>query len=376
MATKLNFGDQITLQEAAHLLSTVGHLTTFLLEGEPGIGKSSILKMMAEKPPFKKTKTDPGYHMSYIDCTNLDLGDIAMPCVEMENGTRITHYAPNARFGIQHKRPCVVMLDELTKAMEPVKNMLLPTILEHRIGDVPLPEGSIVFATGNLTRDGVGDNLKPHARNRISVVRIKKPQAFKKNEKGELQIGEWGEWAMANGIIPEILAWSQAFPHAFASYMDSGQGDNPYIYQPGKVQTAFVTPRSLEKASNILKCRTALGMDVTIAALAGCVGEAAARDLVAYTHLADKLPTWDKITNTPKSVPVPDDPAALCILVFSAVMNVEKSSMNSWMEYCIRMKKETQALFAISVVKSPKTEMAMNNKAFTEFAMRNSYLFG
>jgi hypothetical protein len=340
-----------------------------MLEGEPGIGKSSLLKVM-------KKKLEGTHSMSYMDCTTLDLGDIAMPRVEREGKYFVTHYAPNARFMLQHEKPVVIMLDEITKAPEPVKNMLLPLIQERRLGDVPLPEGSIVFATGNLSTDGVGDNLKAHARNRVSMVRIQKPRAFQSRDDGETVMGEWGEWAINNDIAPEIITWTKDFPQAFASYTDEAQGDNPYIYHPNKQQQAFVSGRSLERASYIVKARKNNGPDVTIAALAGTIGEAAARDLVAYTTLADKLPGFDEIVKAPERTPVPSDPAALCMIVFNMVMNCNKANFDNVMKYVVRMKKETQALFAISVIKAEgKQTIAMTNRSFTKFAMENPYLF-
>jgi len=395
MATKVKFGTEISLSEAANTIMAVGPEVCFMLEGEPGIGKSSLLKLMKEK--YKDA-----YTYSYMDCTTLDLGDIAMPKVEKEGeevqetevknkegdivgirkkvvkeGMWVTHYAPNARFRLQDKKKVVIMLDEITKAPEPVKNMLLPLIQERRLGDVYLPEGSIVFATGNLTTDGVGDTLKAHARNRVTVVKVKKPRAFQTSASGDLEMGEWGLWAMNNGVAAEIIAWTKDYPQAMASYTDSSQGENPYIYHPQKQQLAFVSPRSLEKASAIVKNRNALGPDVTIATLAGTIGEAAARDLQAYTALADKLAGFDQIVADPKKAPIPDNPAAMCMIVFNCVMNVEKQNMDKVMDYITRMKKEAQALFALSIIKSTtKQALAMSNKKFTDFAVANQYLFG
>src|SRR5262245_44830847 len=136
MATKINFGTQCSLADAAKTIMAVGPEVCFMLEGEPGIGKSSLLKVM-------KAAHGERYAYSYMDCTTLDLGDIAMPKVEKEGKIFVTHYAPNARFRLQDEKPVIIMLDEVTKAPEPVKNMLLPLIQERRLGDVPLPQGSI-----------------------------------------------------------------------------------------------------------------------------------------------------------------------------------------------------------------------------------------
>jgi hypothetical protein len=54
----------------------------------------------------------PDFYPCYVDCANLDLGDLAMPVVDRE--TMTTHYAPSARFGVARgqTRPVLLMLDE------------------------------------------------------------------------------------------------------------------------------------------------------------------------------------------------------------------------------------------------------------------------
>ena len=121
----------VTLSQAATLIRNIGSTNTLLLRGQPGIGKSSILANLQRELP--------DYQVCYIDVANLDLGDLGMPVIDKE--TMTTSYAPNVRFGVGRgqNRPVVLMLDELGKASRPVLNMLLPVILEHRIGDVELP---------------------------------------------------------------------------------------------------------------------------------------------------------------------------------------------------------------------------------------------
>ena len=206
---EVNFGKSITLKQASALIQANPE-TRFLLEGEPGIGKSSLLESIAK---------GMGYEYAYIDVPNMDLGDIAMPVIDHD--TKTTKYYPNARFKIHEGKPLVIMLDEFTKGADPVKNMLHPMLekANPRLGDIPISKDTIVFLTGNLSTDGVGDNLKAHSRNRLVPVRIRKPDA-----------DEWIEWAMNKGIEAEVIAWVNRFPQVLASYTDGGAGDNPYIY--------------------------------------------------------------------------------------------------------------------------------------------------
>jgi len=363
----INFGQSVSLLEFAKAIGQVGRDVTVIGQGEPGIGKSSMLKVLS--------KQYPDYEIAYIDCTLLDLGDFALPYTEnvltdvnTEAGsvTKVTKFAPNARFKMHEGKPVIVMLDEIGKAMKAVKNVLLTLMLEHRIGDHYLPEGSIVFGTTNLMSDGVGDMLEAHARNRVCLVTVRKPDA-----------DEWIEWAISNAVDPTIIAWVKQFPHALASYTDASQKENPYIFNPTRAGSgAVVTPRSLEKASFIAKQRGELGDALTISLLTGTIGESAARDMQAFFTVVDKLPTWDAILNDPKNAKLPEDTVAKCILVFSAVTRVTKDTLDKWMHYAKRMDKEWQALFATSVMKSTdKQSFCVMNKEFKDWALANQWLF-
>jgi hypothetical protein len=359
----INFGDSISLLEFAKSIGEVGSEVTVIGQGEPGIGKSAMLKVLEVQYP--------DYVTAYIDCTLLDLGDFALPYTEaVENPltgvSKITKFAPNARFKMHSDKPVIIMLDEIGKALKSVKNVLLTLMLEHRIGDHYLPVGSKVFGTTNLLSDGVGDMLEAHARNRVAFVKVRKPSA-----------DEWIEWAIANNIAPEVIAWVRQFPHALASYTDESQRENPYIFNPTRAgMGAVVTPRSLEKASHIAKKRSALGDALTISLLTGTIGESASRDMQAFFTVVDKLPTWDAILSDPKNAKLPDDTVAKCILVFSAITRVEKDTLTKFMAYVQRMDMEWQALFATSIMKSPtKQAFAVTNKEFKDWALKNQWLF-
>jgi hypothetical protein len=352
---EINFGKSITLKQAAGLIKSNPE-TRFLLQGEPGIGKSSLLEDIAN---------GLGYDYAYIDVPNMDLGDIAMPVIDHD--TRTTRYYPNARFKVQNGKPLVIMLDEFTKGADPVKNMLHPMLekANPRLGDIPLDKDkTIVFLTGNLTTDGVGDSLKAHSRNRLVPVTIAKPSA-----------DEWLEWAMPKGIAPEVCAWVHQFPQVLASYTDGSQNENPYIYNPRKTQNAFVSPRSLETASNIVKTRGVNDPETVISALTGAIGEAGARDMQAYIEFADQLPTWEATTKDPKNTKIPTSPGACAIVVFGAIARIDKTTITPFMEYLQRFSPEWQAVFAINIAKTPsKQAIAFSCKAFADWVAKNQDL--
>jgi len=348
----------LTLAQATDLIQAVGDKVTCLFTGEMGIGKSSMLKTLTNKLPNHKPV--------YLEAQMLDVGDIQMPKFGMVGGKEVVSFVPNTALGVHLDQPIILMLDELGKASKSVLNALLRIMLERKIGEHDLPEGSIVFATTNLAVEGLGDNIPAHARNRLCQAKIRKPTAM-----------EWVEgYGLNAGVHPIVLGAAIEFPAMFQSFEDvEDANSNHYIFHPKQPRTAFVTPRSLEKASDILKSTENLPDDVRVHALMGVVGEAAAMDILTLTKLDEQLPTWEQVVNNPESTKLPTGAAASCMMVAKAVQRLERETFDAWMLYVQRLGKEVQALFARSIMRSPKVSIATTHKEFSKWAAANSYLF-
>lgn len=343
---------QVTLNQAANLIQTIGTTNTVLLQGQPGVGKSAILGMLA--------KQLPDYLPCYIDVANLDLGDLGMPVIDRERMT--TSYAPNTRFGIgkDQPRPVILMLDELGKASRPVLNMLLPVGLERRLGDVSLPAGSIVFATTNLATDGVGDTIPAHAYNRMSVLDMANPTS-----------DEWITWAFEHEVSPEVMAFAREYPQVFDRYDLLTDGvKNPYIFNPMTGSTrAFCSPRSLEKASNIIKRRDVLGASL-LPALCGTIGEAAARDMEAFVQLADQLTPLATIIKDARGAKLPEGVGAYFLMAFKLASASEAATLDPIMTYVDRWNSFEAKALLVNMIASNQSKVrdACKNREFMKAA--------
>jgi len=354
-----------TLKEAEDLVVNCAEDTTYHLMGEPGVGKTSMFKNIVKRT---------GYRGIYIDAPNIELGELGVPIPNHE--TKTTRMYPNEQWGFHLDEPLVIFIDEFTKAHQAVKNMLHPMLNEPRqIMGIPLHKNTIVVTAGNYSGDGVGDVMMSHSRNRISVLNVKKPHAGF-NPDGSIDADSWGAWAIDNDIAPEILAWVKETPHCLASYLDPAQSGNKYIFNPKEAQKSFVSPRSLARASNILKARAGISVNTTICALEGTIGAAAARDLMAYVEVADSLPKWEDIVKNPATANVPSSPAALCLLAFSAVQRVDRETIGKFFEYLKRTPKELQSVFCLTGMKNDdKKKLFLTSASFSEWMRVNQYLF-
>ena len=349
----------LNLEQSAQLIEAIGHMRTVLMQGDIGTGKSSTLGELSARLPK--------HHAVYFDCTTKDLGDMMIPSLQSIEADGCVRMIPNEELGVHLEQPVILMIDEFGKANPSVKNAMLRLMLERKIGSYSLHPDSIVFATTNKGSEGVGDMLPPHARNRMTVIQVRKTDHM-----------DWIEWGINNGIDATLLGWVKDNPQLMASFEDVKDPDeNPYIFHPQQQRAAFVTPRSLHAASDILKQREAFDDQTLTAALMGTIGDRGAMDLMSFVKLADQLPSLQSVKDDPKNAKVPDSAAAICMVVYRTLAALEKDWLNAWMDYLPRLDTEAQALFAngVRAPKYSKQAMVMQNKKFTEWAMKNSHLY-
>ena len=349
----------LDLEQCVAAIKAVGKLRTILMEGDMGNGKSSTIHTLADDLP--------DHTPCYFDCTTKDIGDLNLPNMAVMNEQGYVTFVPNEELGAHLGKPIILMIDELGKANPAVKNALLRVMQERTVGSIKLHPDSIVYATTNKGSEGVGDMLPPHARNRVSVVQVRKSTNM-----------EWIEWGINNGIDHTLLGWCKDNPHLFASFEDIKDPDeNPYIFHPKEQRAAFVTPRSLHSASDILHQRHMFDDQTLTSALMGTIGDRGAMDLMAFVKLADQLPSLQSIKDDPSNAKVPDSAAGICMVVYRTLASIEADWLNAWMDYMPRLDVEAQGMFAngVRAPKYSKQSMVMKNKKFTAWAMQNNYMF-
>ena len=361
----------VSLMQAANMIRLCGSTNTTLLQGHMGIGKSSLLKHLAKMLPTHRPVD--------FDCTTKDLGDILIPkIVEATQGDAdCVRYVPNEELGVHLSGPVILMVDEFGKANPAVKTAMLRLMLERKTSGYTLHKDSIVFATTNLGNEGVGDLLPAHARNRITVMRVRKPTAQ-----------EWVEdFALEAGVDPTLITWVLGNEAVFQSFEDCPDpGNNEFIFHPkapGRV--SFVTPRTLELASHWIKQRGHMGENELTAALVGTIGTRAAADLSAYIRVGDQLPKQQEIKDNPDTAPVPTNSMAVAMVVHRAMQTIERSWTDAWMTYMLRLPKEAQGMFVNYVRRATERKNGAEgnkrlievntNKKYMEFCLANNYMF-
>lgn len=341
-------------KQVVSLIKAYGPKRTILIEGEAGVGKTSILYELARDPAFARHHViDP------IDCTQLSDGSVWMPDIDRNKG--VSRELPNERFGVSKDNrrgidgstPVIICLDEIAKARQSIKDIIAPIVHERRIGEYRLPEGSIVFACTNLSLEGLGDSMQAHLRNRLTCVQMRKPTK-----------DEWiNEFAVPNGLHEVVLAAVEEYPMVFESFMDYQPGgsndkknlqrENPYIFNPSATQDAWVTPRSLHIASDLMYASPALDDDTLEAGLSGSVGRAFAAQMASYIRFGKELPSFDRVCNDPQGAPMPANAAAQIVLAFKLLTQTQnRDHAAAVTQYITRASAEMRTLFATNVSRS------------------------
>ena len=367
----------LSASQVVSLIAAVGDKRTVIVEGENGIGKTALFHALRKLPKFAD-------HIAVqpIDCTQLSDGSVWMPDLDRENG--VSRELPNERFGVSafnqlgvnNSKPILVGLDEIAKAPQFIKNVLAPIIYERRVGNLSMPEGSVVVCFTNLSIEGLGDSIQAHLRNRLVFVKMRKPSC-----------DEWVKWATDNGINPMVIAFVNNEPRVMQSFLEYEKGgmfegkdlskDNGFIFNPKSMQLAYATPRSLVAASDILDAGLGVLDDETLeAALKGTVGATTAEALASFIRFGREICEYSRVIKSPDTAPLSDNPTAQLIQVFQFVTRVaDRTEAEAIVKYVWRMRAEMQSIFCNTVATSQRVALFATINEFGRMLAEHKIFF-
>ena len=367
--SKINFNVPVTIEELRTAIPLIAEELTVVVLSEPGCGKTSLLSMIAADNGDKWRSPKDGnsiegdkFDYIYVDCPVKDMSDIGMTIPN--HASKTLEYYVASLFNMKDSKPKYILLDEMMKAPKMLQVIFMRLALERMVGDAACTKGTRIIATSNNATDGVGDGMLAHGVNRVAIVQMQKPRA-----------NPWLKWAGENGISRIIRSWVAANTRCLNSYTDDGQEDNPYIFNPKRPATSFVSPRSLAKCDVIVRNRDMIGDNATTAFLAGTIGMSAAKDMAVYMSLDKKLPSVKlEIIKDPYGVQVPDSIAAQMMIMFEAVDVLEtQDEMTKFMQFVKRIdSNEVQTIFFTMAMRTQRTvRLARNNTEISAWCVAN-----
>jgi MoxR-like ATPase len=229
------------------------------LEGPPGVGKSSVVHAVAERLGLEVTDVRAAY------LTPPDL--IGLPALERDS-ERTRYYLPEF---LPAGGNGVLVLEELASAPAAIQVALYQLLLDRRVGwRYHLPDGWRVIATGNRLEDGWTHPLSPALATRLLRLEVR------------ADLTEFLQFALERGLHPMVSAFLTRNPGL--------------LHQPLENSPHHPNPRTWAMASSVLRAFTDdLDSSDLEPAIAGVLGDGAARALTAFLKLAAFVPDVEHV---------------------------------------------------------------------------------
>jgi len=281
--------------------------------GAPGIGKSSIVRQVAEEQGLAVRDV----RLAMCDPTDLR----GIPFYDPE--LRQARWAP-PEF-LPRRGEGIVFLDELNAAPPAVQAAAYQLVLDRRVGEYELPDGWSIIAAGNRQGDmGVVYRMPSPLANRFCHLQL------------EPDFDVWKRWAYRTGLHAGVIGFLGYRPELLCKFDRQSSGG------------AYPTPRSWEFAARLLGGGVPAGQ--RLAAVTGCVGQAAALELLAYLEVAGRLPSAEAILDG-GSDEVPRELSVIYALVGALLYAFKAVSTSERRDRFLRYTRRLPAEFAVLAVK-------------------------
>jgi len=302
---------------ATNLVSTISSLVeqkvpTFLW-GAPGIGKSSIVKQIADEKEIGFIDL----RLALMDPTDLK----GIPFYDKDSHTAL--WAPPAF--LPRDGSGILFLDELNSAAPSVQASAYQLILDRKVGEYELPKGWAIVAAGNRESDrGVTYRMPSPLANRFVHFEM------------EVSVDDWRLWAYKSNLDERIIA--------YISY----KSEDLFTFDAKSDAKSFATPRSWEYVNNILK--SGVSADLLLDTISGAVGKEVAVSFLSFMKVMNKLPDIQTILTCRDKVEYVDEVDVLYALsaglVSAYLKEPDDESLENILHYTLEMKSE----FAVMIV--------------------------
>jgi len=241
----MNTVTKVTQTELMEFLLNVAVVRPVFIWGAPGIGKSSLVRTFADQ-----------LGLVCVSLLGSQLAPEDLIGVPQIVGGKSRFCPPTM---IARENPYCLFLDELNACSHEVQKAFYSLILERRIGEYHLPDGSIVIGAGNRAQDSA--IVKPMSSALLNrMIHVHLQVAHK----------DWLVWAYETEIHPLVIQYVENRPdHLWA--------------QPPKHEEPFSTPRSWHMLSDAMYEYGARLDEQLVEVLAyGCLSPAHATQFKAF----------------------------------------------------------------------------------------------
>lgn len=276
------------------------------LWGEPGVGKSSVVRAAAEAD---------GAHLEVVIGSIREPADFNGLPVVTDQGVRMAPPAWAVR--LREAGGGYLFLDELTTAPPAVQAAMLQVVLERTAGEIRLPDSVAVIAAANppeIAADGW--DLAPPMANRFLHLDFAP------------RLEDWIEGLIA-GFAPKAPGYvaepdagaAQVMRSLVASFLRTRPDLDQKCPRDGSTAgRAWPSRRTWTMAADVLALLDPLDTGACLTAAAGLVGEGAAAEFMTWRALGD-LPHPADVIEHPDSVSWLDTEPSRTFAILAAVVS-------------------------------------------------------
>lgn len=220
--------------------------------GAPGIGKSQIIQQIGKKYGYKVID------IRLPQMSEVEIGGLIYPNEDKTKTRWLTpEILPDEK---RDGKKTILLLDEITSCTKRVQVAAYQLILDRRIGQYKLPEGTFVIALGNREEDdGVYVQMAGPLADRFEIHNI------------EIDFDTWkNEYALKYGIHPFVVKYLTYKPSSLHTQVS------------GSDEMMFATPRSWERVSDILKADPNVNKSVILNKIIGNIGYSEAKQFAEF----------------------------------------------------------------------------------------------
>lgn len=258
--------------------------------GAPGVGKSQLIHQIGKKYGYKVID------LRLAQMSEVEIGGLIYP---NESRTKTVWLSPEILPDEQRDGPkTILLLDEITSCSRRVQVAAYQLILDRRIGQYTLPEGTFVIALGNREDDdGVYIRLAAPLADRFEIHYM------------EPDFEDWkNDYAIPYGVHPLVIGYLTVKPAAL--HTQNADSDS----------MRFATPRSWVRVSDILKFDDDVDNPVIGNKIIGNVGEVEGMQFIEYARQHRDMVTADQFLTG--NVKAPEDYAEVNLLIASLTEKV------------------------------------------------------
>lgn len=297
------------------------------VQSSPGMGKSSIMKSVAEE-----------YELKVIDHRLSTSAPEDLSGLPRFNERGYAEFAPFADlFPIEgtplpeHKQGWMLFLDEFNQATKSVQSASYKLILDRMTGQKKLHEKVVITAAGNLATDRAIVNVLGTAM-QSRVVHIEM----------EINFNEWLEdVALKQNYDRRIIGFLAQFPSKLMTF------------DPNHTDKTFCCPRTWEFMNRLLAVTDVT--DDRVALYGGTISPGIAAEFVQFTKIYGSLINIREVITNPATAPLPEGAPMKWATVSMLMEKVDAKNFNALAEYMSRFDLTFRVLFFRSVlVRNPE----------------------